>query len=223
MTPSLSLHRVPHRPGRRCGIGPIPAGIGVQFARQNAAWTGRSDATRTVHRRLNQHSSRKVHPCCILPEPAHGSVMIARPYSGPTAAQCKDALPGRLRRCQLRLKAGSHEQIILTGQTGTGKRLRFWQAAIHRMPRLFEDMAMARLDGRFPRLVDKLARAVHASLIHLLESLRNQRRSTIMPNSPYQAGMKLQSQTQSLPALSFNAHRMPAAHQPEKEIIQNET
>jgi DNA replication protein DnaC len=27
-----------------------------------------------------------------------------------------------------------------------------------RMPRLFEDMAMARLDGRFPRLVDKLAR-----------------------------------------------------------------
>jgi len=26
------------------------------------------------------------------------------------------------------------------------------------MPRLFEDMAMARLDGRFPRLVDKLAR-----------------------------------------------------------------
>nr|WP_299941595.1 ATP-binding protein [uncultured Nitratireductor sp.] len=27
-----------------------------------------------------------------------------------------------------------------------------------RMPRLFEDMAMARLDGRFPKLVDKLAR-----------------------------------------------------------------
>ncbi len=27
-----------------------------------------------------------------------------------------------------------------------------------RMPRLFEDLAMARLDGRFPRLVDKLAR-----------------------------------------------------------------
>ena len=26
------------------------------------------------------------------------------------------------------------------------------------MPRLFEDMALARLDGRFPRLVDKLAR-----------------------------------------------------------------
>lgn len=26
------------------------------------------------------------------------------------------------------------------------------------MPRLFEDLALARLDGRFPRLVDKLAR-----------------------------------------------------------------
>ncbi|WP_277996361.1 MULTISPECIES: ATP-binding protein [unclassified Ensifer] len=31
-----------------------------------------------------------------------------------------------------------------------------------RMPRLFEDLALARLDGRFPRLVDKLAR------VHLL-------------------------------------------------------
>nr|WP_287161572.1 ATP-binding protein [Mesorhizobium sp.] len=27
-----------------------------------------------------------------------------------------------------------------------------------RMPRLFEDLALARLDGRFPRLIDKLAR-----------------------------------------------------------------
>ena len=26
------------------------------------------------------------------------------------------------------------------------------------MPRLFEDLGLARLDGRFPRLVDKLAR-----------------------------------------------------------------
>lgn len=26
------------------------------------------------------------------------------------------------------------------------------------MPRLFEDLAMARLDGRFPRLIDKLSR-----------------------------------------------------------------
>lgn len=43
----------------------------------------------------------------------------------------------------------------------------FWTALIGagcgsvaymRMPRLFENMAMARLDGRFPRLVDKLAR-----------------------------------------------------------------
>lgn len=32
------------------------------------------------------------------------------------------------------------------------------QSAAHaRMPRLFEEMATARLDGRFPRLIDKLA------------------------------------------------------------------
>jgi DNA replication protein DnaC len=63
----------------------------------------------------------------------------------------------------------AHEQIILTGQTGTGKT---WLAcafahqaarmdqsvAYARMPRLFEDMATARFDGRFPRLIDKLAR-----------------------------------------------------------------
>ena len=61
----------------------------------------------------------------------------------------------------------AHEQIILTGQTGTGKT---WLAcafahqaarldqsvAYARMPRLFEEMATARLDGRFPRLIDKL-------------------------------------------------------------------
>lgn len=63
----------------------------------------------------------------------------------------------------------AREQIILTGQTGTGKtwlacafahqaaRLDYSVSYV-RMPRLFEDMAMARLDGRFPRLVDKLAR-----------------------------------------------------------------
>lgn len=63
----------------------------------------------------------------------------------------------------------AHEQLILTGQTGTGKtwlacaigrqaaRLDYSVLYV-RMPRLFEDLALARLDGRFPRLVDKLAR-----------------------------------------------------------------
>ena len=98
------------------------------------------------------------------------------------------------------------EQIILTGQTGTGKT---WLACAFghqaarldhsvlyvRTPRLFEDMAMARLDGRFPKLVDKLARVqllilddwgTHGltdqqrlDLLELFEE-RYQRRSTII-------------------------------------------
>lgn len=100
----------------------------------------------------------------------------------------------------------AHEQIILTGRTGTGKT---WLAcafahqaarmdqsvACARMPRLFDDMATARLDGRFPRLIDKLARVqilvlddwgTHSltdqqrlDLLELFEE-RHQRRSTII-------------------------------------------
>lgn len=100
----------------------------------------------------------------------------------------------------------AREQIILTGQTGTGKTwlacafahqaARFDHSVSYiRMPRLFEDMAMARLDGRFPRLVDKLARVqllvlddwgTHGltdqqrlDLLELFEE-RYQRRSTII-------------------------------------------
>jgi DNA replication protein DnaC len=63
----------------------------------------------------------------------------------------------------------AHEHLIITGQTGTGKtwlacaigrqaaRLDYSVLYV-RMPRLFEDLALSRLDGRFPRLVDKLAR-----------------------------------------------------------------
>lgn len=63
----------------------------------------------------------------------------------------------------------AHDNLIVTGQTGTGKS---WLACAFgrqaarldhsvlyvRVPRLFEDLALARLDGRFPRLIDKLTR-----------------------------------------------------------------
>jgi len=64
----------------------------------------------------------------------------------------------------------AHENLIITGQTGTGKTwlgcaigrqaARLDHSVLYlRMPRLFEDLALARLDGRFLRLVDRLARA----------------------------------------------------------------
>lgn len=63
----------------------------------------------------------------------------------------------------------AHENLIVTGQTGTGKSwlacaigrqaARLDHSVLYvRVPRLFEDLALARLDGRFPRLIDKLVR-----------------------------------------------------------------
>ncbi len=77
------------------------------------------------------------------------------------------------RRAVLSLAQGvwlkAHENLIVTGQTGTGKTwlacaiahqaARLDHSVLYvRMPRLFEDLAMARLDGRLPRLIDRLAR-----------------------------------------------------------------
>jgi len=83
------------------------------------------------------------------------------------------AARGLDRRQVLALAQGAwlreNENLIVTGHTGTGKTwlacafgrqaARLDRSVLYvRMPRLFEDLAMARLDGRFPRLVDKLAR-----------------------------------------------------------------
>ena len=77
------------------------------------------------------------------------------------------------RRAVLSLAQGAwlkaYENLIVTGRTGTGKTwlacaiahqaARLDHSVLYlRMPRLFEDLAMARLDGRFPRLIDKLTR-----------------------------------------------------------------
>jgi DNA replication protein DnaC len=58
--------------------------------------------------------------------------------------------------------------LIVTGQTGTSKSwlarafgrqaARLDHSVLYlRVPRLFEDLALARLDGRFPRLIEKLS------------------------------------------------------------------
>ncbi|WP_349538201.1 ATP-binding protein [Bradyrhizobium sp. AS23.2] len=94
--------------------------------------------------------------------------------SSTPASKTSTSRPSGLdRRNTLQLAQGAwlkaHENFIITGLTGTGKT---WLACAFgcpaarldhtvlylRMPRLFEDLAMARLDGRFPRLIDKLAR-----------------------------------------------------------------
>ncbi|WP_433762305.1 IS21-like element helper ATPase IstB [Brucella anthropi] len=114
------------------------------------------------------------------------------------------------RRATMALAQGqwlkNHENLIVTGKTGTGKS---WlacalarQAARHdhsvlyaRAPRLFEELAMAKLDGRYPKLMNRLMKvqllvlddfATHSlndqQRFHLFEIIeeRYQRRSTLI-------------------------------------------
>ncbi|MBB4189284.1 DNA replication protein DnaC [Sinorhizobium terangae] len=100
----------------------------------------------------------------------------------------------------------AHEGLIITGHTGTGKS---WLACAFgrqaarpghsvlyvRVPRMFQDLALARRDGSFPRLIDKLTRVqllilddfgTHAlsdqQRFHLFEIVeeRYQRKSTLL-------------------------------------------
>ena len=100
----------------------------------------------------------------------------------------------------------AHEGLIITGHTGTGKSwlacafgrqaARLGHSVLYvRVPRMFEDLALARLDGSFPRLIDKLTRiqllilddfGTHAlsdqQRFHLFEIVeeRYQRKSTLI-------------------------------------------
>lgn len=100
----------------------------------------------------------------------------------------------------------NQENLVIIGKTGTGKSwlscafarqaARQDHSALYvRVPRLFEDLTLARLDGRFPRLMDKLAKVQLLILddfgtqsltdqqrFHLFEIVeeRYQRRSTLI-------------------------------------------
>ena len=100
----------------------------------------------------------------------------------------------------------NHENLIISGKTGTGKS---WLACAFarqaarqdhtilyvRTPRLFEDLAMAKLDGRYPKLMNRLMKvqllilddfATHSlndqQRFHLFEIIeeRYRRRSTLI-------------------------------------------
>jgi len=63
-----------------------------------------------------------------------------------------------------------HHNCIITGPTGAGKTYlacalghhacrEGWSVRYHRIPRLFQELAMAKADGRYPRLMREMAKA----------------------------------------------------------------
>lgn len=148
-----------------------------------------------------------------------------------------------------------HQNVIVTGATGTGKTYvacalaqqacrKGYSAIYRRAGRLFDELALARADGTYARLLAKLARVdvlviddwaltpaqdqQRSELLEILED-RYDERSTIMasqlPASSWHEHLADQTVADAiLDRLVHNAHRLvlkgPSRRKPEKETTQ---